>query len=44
MTMADRFAIKYIPYNILVGRDGKVISVGKRGDELKGEVEKLFAD
>jgi thiol-disulfide isomerase/thioredoxin len=44
MTMSGRFAISAVPRCILVGRDGKVISVEARGEILDAELERLFSD
>ena len=41
-TMCGRFGISEIPRCILVGRDGKVISIEARGEKLDAELEKLF--
>ncbi|MGL4593836.1 MAG: redoxin family protein [Thermoguttaceae bacterium] len=40
--MINRFAISGVPCCILVGRDGKVISVEARGERLEEELKKLF--
>ena len=42
VTMGSRFAINEVPRCILVGRDGKVISVETRGEKLEAELERLF--
>ena len=42
-TMGNRFAISEIPRCILVGRDGKVITIEARGEKLEAELERLFA-
>jgi thiol-disulfide isomerase/thioredoxin len=42
MTMTSRFAISTVPRCILVGRDGKVISVEARGEKLEEELQRLF--
>ena len=44
MTMGNRFAISGVPRCILVGRDGKVVSVEARGEILEAELQRLFAD
>ena len=41
-TMGNRFAISSIPRCILVGRDGKVISVEARGEGLAQKLAELF--
>jgi hypothetical protein len=41
--MGNRFAISEIPRCILVGRDGKVITIEARGEKLEAELERLFA-
>jgi len=43
-TMGNRFAISSIPRCILVGRDGKVISVEARGEALEAELGQLLGD
>ncbi len=39
---ADYYGIMVIPTMILVGKDGKVISIEARGENLRNELEKLF--
>jgi len=41
-SMYDRFKIRSIPRCILVGRDGKVISVEARGEKLEIELKRLL--
>jgi|GEM_PF-1621817 len=41
-TMGNRFAVSSIPRCILVGRDGKVISVEARGEGLAQKLAELF--
>ncbi len=41
-TMSGRFAVGEVPRCILVGRDGKVVSVEARGEKLEAELERLF--
>jgi thiol-disulfide isomerase/thioredoxin len=43
-TMKNRLAASAVPHCILVGRDGKVISVEARGKKLADELERLFGD
>lgn len=38
----DTYEVKSIPYTILVGKDGKVIKAGLRGERLQKALEKLF--
>jgi len=42
--MGNRFAISSIPRCILVGRDGKVISVEARSETLEAELKRLLGD
>jgi len=44
ITMSNRFAVSGVPCCILVGRDGKVISIEARGKTLTAELKRLFAD
>jgi peroxiredoxin len=41
-TVADAFGVQGIPATFLVGKDGKVIAVGLRGEQMKAEVEKAL--
>ncbi|MDR1959285.1 MAG: TlpA family protein disulfide reductase [Planctomycetaceae bacterium] len=41
-SIADYYGIAGIPCMILIGRDGKVISLEARGNKLNKELEKLF--
>lgn len=41
---ATRYGINSIPQCILVDRDGKVVTLNARGDELTRELEKLFLE
>jgi len=41
-SMANRYGVFAIPQSILVGRDGKVISVEVRGAELRKQLEELI--
>lgn len=40
--MATRYGITGIPAMILIGRDGKVVSLAARGETLNRELKKLF--
>jgi thiol-disulfide isomerase/thioredoxin len=40
--LSDRFGVEGIPAMLLVGRDGKVITLKARGDDLGKELEKLL--
>jgi thiol-disulfide isomerase/thioredoxin len=40
--LADRFGVEGIPAMMLVGRDGKVITLKARGDDLGKELERLL--
>ena len=42
--MADKYGIVAYPTTALVGRDGKVIKLNVRGEELGEELAKLFGD
>ena len=44
MAMSGRFGISAVPRCILVGRDGKVISVEARGVVLETELQRLYGD
>ena len=44
MSMSGRFGIGEVPRCILVGRDGKAISVEARGEKLEDELKRLFPD
>ncbi|MDR2706648.1 MAG: TlpA family protein disulfide reductase, partial [Planctomycetaceae bacterium] len=41
-SIADYYGIDGIPVMVLIGRDGKVISLEARGEQLNAELEKLF--
>jgi thiol-disulfide isomerase/thioredoxin len=41
-SLATYYGVISVPQTILVGRDGKVISLGTRGEELDRALEKLF--
>ena len=41
-TISDAFGVHGIPATFLVGRDGKVIAVGLRGEQMKAEIEKAL--
>jgi peroxiredoxin len=43
-SLATRFGIMSIPQAILVGRDGRVLSIGARGTELERLLKKHIAD
>ncbi len=40
--LADRFGVEGIPAMMLVGRDGKVVTLKARGDDLGKELERLL--
>ncbi len=40
--LSDRFGVEGIPAMLLVGRDGKVITLKARGDDLAKELERLL--
>ena len=42
--MSGRFGIGGVPRCLLVGRDGKVISVEARGEKPEDELKRLFPD
>jgi thiol-disulfide isomerase/thioredoxin len=42
--LAKKYGISGIPAVILVGRDGKVVSLNARGEQLGEQLEKLFSD
>jgi hypothetical protein len=41
--MAERYGITAIPVALLVGRDGKVVSISVRGEALEEQLKKLLA-
>lgn len=40
--IAEAYGVNGIPHTVLVGRDGKVVRVGVRGEALQRALEKLF--
>lgn len=42
--MATKYGISGIPTVILVGRDGRVVSLDVRGEKLGQALDKLFAE
>jgi thiol-disulfide isomerase/thioredoxin len=42
--MALKVGVEFLPTTILVGRDGKVVRIHVRGDELDRELAKLFGE
>jgi hypothetical protein len=41
--LATKYGVSGIPTVILVGRDGKVVSLDARGEKLGEQLDKLFA-
>jgi thiol-disulfide isomerase/thioredoxin len=41
-TLADRYGVQTIPALMLVGRDGKVVTLNARGEDLGEQLEKLL--
>ncbi|WP_439183836.1 thioredoxin-like domain-containing protein [Carboxylicivirga taeanensis] len=42
--LANRYAVKAIPFTVLIGRDGKIIATGLHGQELHEQVKKALAN
>ena len=40
--VSEYYGMGNIPYSILIGKDGKVISLNARGSELKEQLVKIF--
>ena len=40
--VSEYYGMGNIPYSILIGKDGKVISLNARGGELKEQLVKIF--
>jgi thiol-disulfide isomerase/thioredoxin len=42
--LADRYGVNSIPYPILVGRDGRIVSLRARGPQLERTLDRLMAE
>lgn len=40
--MAQKYRVNSIPFSVLVGKDGKIIATGLRGERLQSELSKLL--
>jgi thiol-disulfide isomerase/thioredoxin len=43
-SLAAKYGVNAIPHAILVGRDGRIVSMRARGPQLQQSLERLFAD
>lgn len=41
--LAQRYSVQFIPLTVLVGKDGKILAIGARGEQLEAAVAQAIA-